>query len=280
MVDRVYQRNTSDSAPQPPTDPSIGYPTGGNPAQGVPATIPGPYWYHMITESLRKVITDAGLEPNHTDLNQLAEALGNLAPAQNIAVFDTPGVTNWPVPEVLKQGHRKAYVITGAGGGGGGGGVENSVTNRGAGGGAGGTGIGLFDLTGVTSLPITVGAGGSGGSGQNSGSDGSSSSFGTYMSATGGKGGTGATGANSPAGAGGGKATGAIASFTGGNGSDAPVQNGQGSGGSGDGGTSYFGGGSRSASGVPINVAAVGGGGGGAVSSGGDGGDGIVIVRW
>ncbi|MGP9664043.1 hypothetical protein ACT3TY_05375 [Halomonas sp. AOP22-C1-8] len=116
MVDRVYQRNTSDSTPQPPTNPSVGYPTGGNPAQGVPATIPGPYWYHMITESLRKVISDAGLEPNHTDLNQLAEALGKLAPNQNITVFDVPGVYQWPVPDVLKSGQRKAQVnVTGGG---------------------------------------------------------------------------------------------------------------------------------------------------------------------
>lgn len=75
MVDRVYQRNTSDSAPQPPADPSIGYPTAGNPAQGVPATIPGPYWYHMITESLRRVVVEAGLTPDHEDLGQVVEAL-------------------------------------------------------------------------------------------------------------------------------------------------------------------------------------------------------------
>jgi len=75
MVDRVYERNTSDSAPQPPADPSVGYPTGGNPAQGVPATIPGPYWYHMITESLRRVVVEAGLMPDHEDLDQLLGAI-------------------------------------------------------------------------------------------------------------------------------------------------------------------------------------------------------------
>lgn len=78
MVDRVYQRNTSDSAPQPPTDPSIGYPTGGNPAEGVPATIPGPYWYHMVTESLRRVVVGAGLEPDHINLDRLLEALQSM----------------------------------------------------------------------------------------------------------------------------------------------------------------------------------------------------------
>lgn len=75
MVDRVYERNASDSAPQPPADPSSGYPTSGNPAQGVPATQPGPYWYHMVTESLRRVVVEAGLTPDHEDLDQFLNAL-------------------------------------------------------------------------------------------------------------------------------------------------------------------------------------------------------------
>ena len=86
MVDRVYQRNTSDSAPQPPTDPSTGYPTGGNPAQGVPATIPGPYWYHMITESLRRVVVEAGLTPDHEDLGLVVSALSRLT-ARNVTTI-------------------------------------------------------------------------------------------------------------------------------------------------------------------------------------------------
>ncbi|WP_085919103.1 gp53-like domain-containing protein [Halomonas sp. CSM-2] len=90
MVDRVYQRNTSDSAPQPPTDPSIGYPTGGNPAQGVPATIPGPYWYHMITESLRRVVVEAGLTPDHQELDQVVSALTRLT-ARNVTTITASG---------------------------------------------------------------------------------------------------------------------------------------------------------------------------------------------
>ncbi|SDK32453.1 hypothetical protein [Billgrantia gudaonensis] len=79
MVDRVYERNASDSAPQPPADPSTGYPTAGNPAEGVPATQPGPYWYHMITESLRRVVVEAGMEPDHENLEQVLEAINQLA---------------------------------------------------------------------------------------------------------------------------------------------------------------------------------------------------------
>ena len=62
-----------------PADPSVGYPTSGNPAQGVPATVPGDYWYHMITEALRNVILDAGLTPDHEDLGQLLAAIRGLA---------------------------------------------------------------------------------------------------------------------------------------------------------------------------------------------------------
>lgn len=75
MVDRVYERNTSESAPAAPADPQVGYPTAGNPAQGVPATVPGPYWFHMITESLRRVVVEAGITPDHEDLDQLLSAI-------------------------------------------------------------------------------------------------------------------------------------------------------------------------------------------------------------
>lgn len=75
MVDRVYQRNATAAPPAVPDAPSEGYPTNGNPAGAIPATIPGAYWYHMITESLRNVIVTAGLDPDHEDLGQVVEAL-------------------------------------------------------------------------------------------------------------------------------------------------------------------------------------------------------------
>jgi hypothetical protein len=63
------------SAPTPPSAPANPYFTEGNPSLGVPATQPGPWWFHMITEEMRKVITDAGLTPDHTDLTQLSAAI-------------------------------------------------------------------------------------------------------------------------------------------------------------------------------------------------------------
>lgn len=74
-MDRTYASGAAGSAPAAPASPSIGYPTAGNPGTGTPATKPGPYWYHMIAEEIRKVITDAGLTPDHTNLGQLSAAI-------------------------------------------------------------------------------------------------------------------------------------------------------------------------------------------------------------
>lgn len=78
-MDRAYASGAASSAPAAPTSPSIGYPTKGNSGAGTPATKPGEYWYHMITEELRAVIVAAGIVPDHTDLDQLATAIASLA---------------------------------------------------------------------------------------------------------------------------------------------------------------------------------------------------------
>lgn len=82
MVDRAWERDAADSAPSAPAEPSFGYPTGGNPAQGIPATRPGDYWYHMVTEELRAVAEIAGIEPDHADLTQVREAIRRLTGTQ------------------------------------------------------------------------------------------------------------------------------------------------------------------------------------------------------
>ncbi|CAG0967098.1 hypothetical protein MTYP_01053 [Methylophilaceae bacterium] len=69
------------SAPSAPAAPANPYFTEGNPSLGVPATQPGPWWFHMITEEMRKVITDAGLTPDHTNLTQLSAAIQALITA-------------------------------------------------------------------------------------------------------------------------------------------------------------------------------------------------------
>lgn len=78
-MDRSYLSNTSGSAPTAPGSPATGYPQSGNPGTGTPATRPGPYWYHMITESLRNLVASAGLTPLYTDLTLVAKAVAKLA---------------------------------------------------------------------------------------------------------------------------------------------------------------------------------------------------------
>jgi phage-related tail fiber protein len=74
-MDRAYFSGASGSAPVAPASPSIGFPTAGNPATSTPATVPGPYLYHMIVEELRTVITEAGLIPDQANLTQLSQAI-------------------------------------------------------------------------------------------------------------------------------------------------------------------------------------------------------------
>jgi len=105
--------------------------------------------------------------------------------AQNIAVFDEAGVTEWTVPGVLRLGLRKCHVEVI--GGGAGGGSSLSDPGSGPGGGGGGLAYKIVDLTDVSSVPVTVGAAGNGASaGQSDSTNGGSSSFGSYVSASGG----------------------------------------------------------------------------------------------
>lgn len=77
-MDRVFESGAAAAPPGQPTSPSTGYPTAGNPQTAVPATKPGPWWYHMVTEEMRAVIAAAGITPSHTDVSQLATAIRRL----------------------------------------------------------------------------------------------------------------------------------------------------------------------------------------------------------
>lgn len=194
---------------------------------------------------------------------------GDSLPFRGIQTYKVAGVSAWAVP----AGVKKALVtVIGAGGGGGFSAAASGLGS--AGGGGGGLSQRLVDLTGVTSVSVTVGAGGAGAPvAGNTGSTGGTSSFGAYLSATGGLGG----GGNNSNG-------------------NAPGSGGRGSGGDhntslGVGSPNYgvFGGagggpGPRSTqSGVAGNNAIdAGGGGSGAYvgNAGGNGADGCVIIQW
>lgn len=230
-----------------------------------------------LVEKATTAEAKAGAADKFADAAAMRAAIDDGLSCQNVAVFDTAGTTEWAVPQVLQDGRRKAHVHVVGGGGGGGASTTNS---RRAGGGGGGLSVGNIDLTGVTSVSVTVGAGGAGGAAAtlSNGSNGGSSSFGAFLSATGGEGAStgyevGVSGGISGVGSGGDVDSGL------GDGSDAPIANGGVAvGGSGDGG------GPGGRGGVSQGGDALGyGGGGGGGSEGGRGGNGksgIVIVRW
>lgn len=85
-MDRTFESGAAGSPPSAPASPSSGYPTAGNPQTATPATKPGPWWYHMMTEELRAVIVAAGLTPDHTDVTQLSQAIQALFIANQKAV--------------------------------------------------------------------------------------------------------------------------------------------------------------------------------------------------
>jgi hypothetical protein len=88
-MDRYNRGAGSASAPSAPAGPANPYFTEGNPTLGVPATQPGPWWFHMITEELRAVIVAAGLTPDHTDVTQLTQAIAALiSDAQRAVILD------------------------------------------------------------------------------------------------------------------------------------------------------------------------------------------------
>ncbi len=142
----------------------------------VQATASAPGIARLATQSMVKSGTDnsAMVTP---------ETLATLFPFRGRAVYVTPGVYTWEVPD----GVTKAWVVVIGGGGGG----SLSAFYPGPAGGAGG-GIAkkLVNLAGVKSLMVTVGAGGIGASVKGAGgTNGGTSSIGTLMYATGGHGG-------------------------------------------------------------------------------------------
>ena len=203
------------------------------------------------------VISDAGITPDDTQLDQLLRALkrGN----KTIAVYTASG--NFTVP--AKVTRVKATVVGGGGGSGGTGTVPGQV---GGAGGAGGFSIGYFDVTPGDVIAVTVGAGGSAVTGAVDGNAGGTSSFGSLCSATGGGAGTNAGGSGAGAGGAGGVGSGGAVNGQGGFGSDGQVGS---TAWPAQGGASCLGGGSRGGSG---------GGGGSATGARGSGGGNIYAT--
>lgn len=196
--------------------------------------------------------------------------------SHGIIKFDTAGVTNWTVPLAMQLGIIKPKVTVVGGGGS----SSRAAASSGGGGGGGGAAIKVVDLSGVTSVTITVGAGGPSLTADGGGNIGGTSSFGAYCSATGGEGGVLGTG-----GGGGGVGAGGDLNLAGSGGGATATSAGSTVFTAGAGGGSLLGGGGRgrsTGSAAPGVAGLNGGGGGGSVlaAAGGAGGAGVVIIEW
>jgi hypothetical protein len=74
-MDRFIESGGSATPPSTPGAASVKYPTQGNPLTATPASKPGEYWFHMITESLRAIIVAAGNTPVYNNLNLLKDSI-------------------------------------------------------------------------------------------------------------------------------------------------------------------------------------------------------------
>ena len=119
----------------------------------------------------------------HASWDFLVEGVEEGGGLQSINVFNTSGSHTWTKP----SGTKRVKVFVTGGGGGGMSGPSND--NPGSSGGGGGTAIKIIDVTSISSVSITIGAGGNGvttSSGVRYGNGGGTSSFGSHCSATGG----------------------------------------------------------------------------------------------
>ena len=192
-------------------------------------------------------------------------------------VYSSAGTYTWTKPSGVTK--VKVYVT----GGGGGGGSYNDDDGQG-GGGAGGTAIKVIDVTGVSSVSVTVGGGAAATTANNSFSSGSTpggtSSFGAYCSATGGAGPT-----NWGGGGIGGAGVGGDVNIYGGDAQSGNIDGSANSDSGGTGGASFWGGGGTGGSPWAVRQSArvPGAGGGGAHatygSANGAGQDGIVVIE-
>ncbi|CUJ51273.1 glycine-rich domain-containing protein [Achromobacter xylosoxidans] len=216
-------------------------------------------------------------------------ALAAQFPIRGHQIYNTAGSHTWNVPSGVT---RVRVTVIGGGGGGGGAFSPSGAGASGGGGGGGAYGVKLVDLTGVATVPVTVGAGGSGGiSNTTNPTSGGSSSFGTYVSASGGF--PGGNGSSGPAngGAGGNSTTGADYRGSGQGGATGLVKDGvfaiAGLGGSTQNGSCYTapnvtGSSALGANGSPGTNGAGGSGGAAynATAAGGAGAPGFILIEW
>lgn len=78
-MDRVYQSDVDATPTAPPFPGATGFPQSAVLWDTFDPTVPGPYFYFYVAESIRAVIVAAGLTPDPHNLRQFAQAVEILA---------------------------------------------------------------------------------------------------------------------------------------------------------------------------------------------------------
>ncbi len=96
-MDSIYlSADASASIPSPDNALAQGFPTEGNTDLGVLATRIGAWWFYQIGEEIRNCIIEAGITPDKTKVNQLAQAIRILCdiPFASTSVFGKVKLSN------------------------------------------------------------------------------------------------------------------------------------------------------------------------------------------
>ena len=96
MDSRYLSADASSSIPSPDDALAQGFPTEGNTDLGVLATRIGAWWFYQIGEEIRNCIIEAGITPDKTKVNQLAQAIRILCdiPFASTSVFGKVKLSN------------------------------------------------------------------------------------------------------------------------------------------------------------------------------------------
>lgn len=96
MDSRYLSADASASTPSPDDALAQGFPTEGNTDLGVLATRIGAWWFYQVGEEIRNCIIAAGITPDKTKVNQLAQAIRILCdiPFASTSVFGKVKLSN------------------------------------------------------------------------------------------------------------------------------------------------------------------------------------------
>lgn len=164
-----------------------------DPLAGTPGSLIPAQWGNAVTEEIIHVITAAGLTPDEMNNTQLLAAIkavvvgAGVTPGRLIAVRVFAASATY-----IPTAGTKLIIADVQGGGGQGGGSPAGVAGNvslGTGGHSGAHATAYLPMTGISSIPITVGAGGSSSGPGAAGQNGGSSSVGSYIICPGGSGG-------------------------------------------------------------------------------------------